>query len=676
MSTESSSKSSSELAVGPNDADTRKLLHDLQVHHIELEMQNAALRETGVQIQADREHYTDLYELAPAGYLTLDDSGAIRQCNLAASRLLGAARAELQRTRLGAFMTESSLPLFNGFMTRVFKGGGEHSIVIAVQPLSPVPPITLHLSGLLDNGGETCRVAMIDVSTLKRNEDNYRLMHESLRDGFVRTDLATRVLEFNQPFAELLGFTAEELAKLTLAELTPDAWRAVDDRILREQILPRGYSEVYETAYRAKDGRIVPVESRTYLSRDAAGRANGLWSVVRDISERKQIEQELARQAEELREAARRKDEFLAMLGHELRNPLAPIVSATEVIEGPGGGDPALVRWAMTIIKKQSAHLICLVDELLDVARVSRGKITLSREALDLGELLSSVVADHRSESAAKGQSLSLAIPPQVVWVEGDAVRLVQIFDNLVDNAVKYTPDGGRIELDLRCEGNDAVVEVRDSGIGIADTMISHVFDMFSQAEPVRHRSGGGLGVGLALAKSLIELHGGDIEAFSDGLGQGSRFLLRLPRLDLASEPPAMAETETREWPTRRRILIVDDEEDIASMLSSLLRARGHAVWTAHSGSAALAIVDETALDVVLLDIGMPGMDGHELARRLRRRRDLAHLTLIAMTGYGAQSDAAASVAAGCDWHLVKPVRLSQLEPILEQGLRTGAPPR
>ncbi|WP_162560007.1 PAS domain-containing hybrid sensor histidine kinase/response regulator [Methylotetracoccus oryzae] len=666
------SNSNSELAVGSSDADIRKLLHDLQVHQIELEMQNAALQETGVRIEADREHYTDLYELAPAGYLTLDCSGAIRQCNLSASRLLGAAREELKKTRLSAFMTGSSLSPFNGFMTRVFESRGEHSITVAVQPLPAVPPIHLHLTALLDTVGETCRVAMIDVSTLKRNEDNYRLMHESLRDGFVRTDLETRILEFNQPFAELLGFTAEELARLTLVELTPDAWRAADDRILREQIFPQGYSEVYETAYRAKDGRVVPVELRTYLSRDVAGRASGLWSSVRDISERKRIEQELTRQAEELRESAWRKDEFLAMLGHELRNPLAPIVSAADVLEGRGVEDPALVRWATAIIKKQSAHLVCLVNELLDVARVSRGKITLSRQVLDLGELLSGVVEDHRSGAEAKGQSLTLAMPPQVVRAEGDAVRLVQIFDNLVHNALKYTPEGGRIELDLRCEGENVVVEVRDSGIGIADTMIPYVFEMFSQAKPVHHRSDGGLGVGLALAKQLIELHGGSIEVFSDGLGRGSRFVVSLPRADLASEPPAMAETETRGLPARRRILIVDDEREIADTLAFLLTEQGHSVRAAYDGEAGLAIVAEAPFDVVILDLRMPRLGGLEVARRLRSQPRLEHLTLIAMTGFGTAADAAASTAAGFDWHLVKPVRLSQLETILDQGV----PPR
>ncbi len=672
MDTTVTSNSNSELAVGSSDADIRKLLHDLQVHQIELEMQNAALQETGVRIEADREHYTDLYELAPAGYLTLDCSGAIRQCNLSASRLLGAAREELKKTRLSAFMTGSSLSPFNGFMTRVFESRGEHSITVAVQPLPAVPPIHLHLTALLDTVGETCRVAMIDVSTLKRNEDNYRLMHESLRDGFVRTDLETRILEFNQPFAELLGFTAEELARLTLVELTPDAWRAADDRILREQIFPQGYSEVYETAYRAKDGRVVPVELRTYLSRDVAGRASGLWSSVRDISERKRIEQELTRQAEELRESAWRKDEFLAMLGHELRNPLAPIVSAADVLEGRGVEDPALVRWATAIIKKQSAHLVCLVNELLDVARVSRGKITLSRQVLDLGELLSGVVEDHRSGAEAKGQSLTLAMPPQVVRAEGDAVRLVQIFDNLVHNALKYTPEGGRIELDLRCEGENVVVEVRDSGIGIADTMIPYVFEMFSQAKPVHHRSDGGLGVGLALAKQLIELHGGSIEVFSDGLGRGSRFVVSLPRADLASEPPAMAETETRGLPARRRILIVDDEREIADTLAFLLTEQGHSVRAAYDGEAGLAIVAEAPFDVVILDLRMPRLGGLEVARRLRSQPRLEHLTLIAMTGFGTAADAAASTAAGFDWHLVKPVRLSQLETILDQGV----PPR
>jgi len=386
-----------------------------------------------------------------------------------------------------------------------------------------------------------------------------------------------------------------------------------------------------------------------------------------DVAWRKELERELHRRAEQLAEADRRKDEFLAMLGHELRNPLAPISNCLQLLRLSDGVSPPLEQ-IRKIMERQVNHMVRLVDDLLEVSRITRGKIELRKQPVELAALVESAVETSRPLIEAAGHTLTVALPSEPVQVEADPVRLAQVIANLLNNAAKYTDLPGEIWLTARREGEQAVVSVRDSGLGISPEVLPHVFDMFSQADSTRTRTQGGLGIGLTLAKRLIDMHGGHIEAHSAGLGKGSEFIVRLP---LVLGPPAanaVAVTASRNNGApfaSRRILVVDDAPAAAETLASLLAAMGHQVRTALSAATALEMVRVERPEVVIADIAMPHMDGYELARRLRREPGLEHLLLVALTGYGQQRDQRQAIEAGFDHHLVKPASAEVLRDLL-----------
>ena len=376
--------------------------------------------------------------------------------------------------------------------------------------------------------------------------------------------------------------------------------------------------------------------------------------------------EQLRRSNDELAAAARQKDEFLAMLAHELRNPLAPIRNAAQVIRLLALADPNVQR-ATGMIERQLAHLARLVDDLLDVSRITSGKITLRREPTDLSAVVTQAVETSRPLIDERRHTLTETLPPEPVPVKGDATRLAQVIDNLLNNAAKYTPEGGRIDLALAREGATAAVRVRDTGAGIPPEMLPHVFGLFTQVDRTLDRSQGGLGIGLTLVKRLTEMHGGTVHAFSAGPGQGSEFVVRLPMIDGGPRSTA-APADLSAAPTRRqplRVLVVDDNVDAAESLAMLLRVEGHEVEAVHDGPSALAAARRFRPQVVLLDLGLPGMDGHEVARRLRQEPDLGPLRLVALTGYGQDDDRRRSQAAGFDAHLVKPASPEALQQVL-----------
>jgi signal transduction histidine kinase len=368
----------------------------------------------------------------------------------------------------------------------------------------------------------------------------------------------------------------------------------------------------------------------------------------------------------ELREEDRKKDDFLATLAHELRNPLAPIRNAAAFLRMKGSGDPDLQN-ARDIIARQVAHMTRLVDDLLDVSRITRGKIVLRRERLDLAVPLASAVESSRPVVEAGGHELVVEPPAGPLAVSGDAARLAQVFGNLLTNAAKYTDRGGRITLAARRDGGDAVVTVTDTGIGIAPEHLPGLFDMFSQVAPALERSQGGLGIGLALVRSLVELHGGRVEARSDGPGKGSTFAVRLPLLaaaPAAPPPPPPRLNGTAKRP-RRRVVVADDNVDSAESLAMLLTVLGHEVKTAHDGAAAVELADRFRPDVLILDIGMPGMTGYEAAAHVRRQPWGRGMVLAALTGWGQEDDRKRAEAAGFDHHFTKPVAADELDRFL-----------
>jgi two-component system, sensor histidine kinase len=363
-----------------------------------------------------------------------------------------------------------------------------------------------------------------------------------------------------------------------------------------------------------------------------------------------------------LRLADQRKDEFIATLGHELRNPLAPLLTGLHLLQLTALQDPAAIR-ACAVMERQISHLVRLVDDLLEVSRITRGVIDMQREPLDLRDIIRAAVETSRPGISAAAHTLHIDVPPTPIAISGDAVRLTQVFANLLNNAAKYTNSGGNIYISASAYGDHAVVLVRDDGIGIDPGHLASIFDMFTQVDRANRRTQGGLGIGLTLVRSLVSMHGGTVLARSNGAGQGSEFEVRLP---LAAQLPTEAPTRlTRLAFSGRRILIIDDNQDAADTLSTLLTAYGGVVTVAYDGRDALAKVDAFAPEVTLLDIGMPGMDGYEVARRIRADGRHEDMLLIALTGWGQEKDRRRSRAAGIDHHLVKPPDIDKLKDLL-----------
>lgn len=369
-----------------------------------------------------------------------------------------------------------------------------------------------------------------------------------------------------------------------------------------------------------------------------------------DITERWRVEEELQR-------SSRRKDDFLAMLAHELRNPLAPIATAAQILRLAGGSDEERVHRTADIIARQVNHITTLVDELLDVARLTRGQVALQREVLDLQEVVDNAIEQVKPLLETKRHRLTVQAAAEPVHVHGDRIRLVQIIANLLNNAAKYTPDGGTIRLALETEPGRVRLSVSDNGIGIAADFLPCVFDLFAQAERSPARSQGGLGLGLSLVKSIAELHGGTASAESAGPGRGARVAVELPRLPLKPYLPPLDETVVMRAAHDRqlRVMIVDDNEDAATLLGQWLESQGHLVSIAHRATVALDLARELQPDVFILDIGLPDIDGYALAQQLRHVPECETAVLIALTGYGQQQDRARSAAAGFDHHMVKP---------------------
>jgi signal transduction histidine kinase len=386
------------------------------------------------------------------------------------------------------------------------------------------------------------------------------------------------------------------------------------------------------------------------------------------------------KQAEgELRAANRAKDEFLAMLAHELRNPLAPIRNAAHILRLRGADAPDF-QAARELIERQVLHMTRLVDDLLDVSRISRGKVELRKEVVDLAAVVNQAVETARPLLEERRHTLTVALGPAPLRVQADATRLAQVLANLLNNAAKYTDRGGQVWLSVERQDEEAVVRVQDTGCGIPAAMLAKVFDLFTQVDGSPGRAEGGLGIGLTLVKSLVEMHGGAVEALSDGPGQGSEFVVRLPVLvegPEAAGPAAEAPPAAAPPGPSRRVLVVDDNHDAADSLALLLKMMGHEVRTAYGGAAALAASRSWRPEVVLLDIGLPGLDGYAVGRRLRDERPGEELLIVALTGYGQDEDRRRSQEAGLDLHFVKPVDPNALRDLLAfpQPLSPGVAP-
>jgi signal transduction histidine kinase len=377
---------------------------------------------------------------------------------------------------------------------------------------------------------------------------------------------------------------------------------------------------------------------------------------------------ESRRYAEALREADRRKDEFLATLAHELRNPLAPLRMGLEILKAAPHNTESAAK-SRDMMDRQLTHMVRLVDDLLDISRISRGKMTLQRECVELRTIIEGAVEANRPYLTTAGHDFRLQLPEDTLYLNADRTRLTQVVSNLLNNAAKYTPAGGRVELVASKDGSDVEIRVTDNGVGVAGEMLAQIFEIFTQVDNSRDLSQGGLGIGLSIVKRLVEMHGGSVRAESLGLGRGSTFVVRLPIVSGPRPDPNRETTRPRGAASngrRLRVLVVEDNLDGAESLGELLELMGHTVRLAHEGGSALSVAREFAPEAVFLDIGLPGMSGYELAMQLRRVAETSRSLLIALTGWGSEEDHKRSRAAGFDYHLTKPVEFARLEQVLE----------
>jgi signal transduction histidine kinase len=382
-----------------------------------------------------------------------------------------------------------------------------------------------------------------------------------------------------------------------------------------------------------------------------------------DITARRRGERERERLVEQLREADRKKDDFIALLAHELRNPLAPIRNGLQIIRLSADREVRMAAQAM--MDRQMAHMVRLVDDLLDVSRISRNKMELRRSRLTLAEAVSGAVETAGPAVEEAGHELTVSLPRRPVYLDADLTRLAQVFANLLTNSAKYTPRGGKIWLAAERRGGEVAVSVRDTGIGIPADSLPAIFDMFSQVDRSIERSTGGLGIGLALVKGLVEMHGGTVTAESDGDGRGSTFTVTMPVLAGDAEPAAAAPPADAPRGPGRRVLVADDNRDGAESLAMMLRLLGHEVRTANDGVAAVESAERFRPDAILMDLGMPRVNGLEATRRIRGQPWGKSIRIVALTGWGQETDRERSREAGCDGHLIKPVNLKDLETVL-----------
>ncbi|MBL9101903.1 MAG: response regulator [Myxococcales bacterium] len=624
---------------------------------------------------ADRP-YRLLVERMNQGAATLTIEGTVLYCNEQFAWLVRHPQGSLIGRPIQDVIDEPFMPLFEAMIGDGLAASVEGEVILRRGDGMRVP-VFLGVSGLHEGIAGPC-LLLVDLTELKRRERLVadealaRSILEQVIDAVIVCDSDGKVLRASRAAYELCG--QNPILKpfdqmFELVRLRPDnvAGERVDVGAAWRGEMLRGW----EVGLERPDGRRELLLGAGPLVA-AGGEVLGAVITLTDITPMRDAQDELERRATALQEADQRKDEFLAMLAHELRNPLSPIRSSLEIMHLRMLDDP-MMRRCRDIIERQVQQLTRMVDDLLEVSRINSGKIQLQVDRVDLSAAVTRGLETIRPVVDAKKHRLALSLPNAPVWVRADLTRVAQVIGNIVHNAAKYTEDSGVISVKIRQEGDEGVVRVRDTGIGIPVEMLTKVFDLFTQANRSLDRSQGGLGIGLALVKRLVAMHGGRVEAFSEGVGRGSEFVVCLPLWHGDRQGTvAQAGGARGDGGRGRRVLVVDDNQDAVDVLASLLGMLGHTVRTANDGRAAISAATEFRPDVVLCDIGLPLMDGYAVVAALRGLPGFEDTQFVALTGYGREEDRRRSLAAGFHAHLVKPFELAKLEAVLERTGRAG----
>lgn len=618
-------------------------------------------------LSADYERLKEMADNAPVLLAYCDCDHRYRYVNAAYSIRYGAEPAELVGKSVAELLGPELWGRIAAYREKVLTGQPvEYEVAVERSP-GTIQHMRCALNPTHDADGRVVGyvAAITDVTADKRVAEVRDLLAaivDSSEDAIISRTLDGRITSWNEAAERLFGYTASEIVGKTL--LPSELYE--EEAVILERLRNGERISRYETVRYAKDGRCINVSLSAAPMRDHNGQIVGAAKVARDITESKQAEAALRRSEEALRESDRRKDEFLSVLAHELRNPLAPLANALEVIRRSASKDPDLQR-LRDMMDRQLNQLVRIVDDLLDVSRISRGRLELRRERLSLAVAVQSALESCQSLFYTRGQEITLDLASEPLHVDGDFARLAQVFVNLLSNSAKYTERGGHIRVSLERHGEQAVVKVRDNGIGIPRESLATVFDMFSQIQSHKPLAEGGLGIGLALVRSLVQMHGGSVEADSDGPGTGSVFTVRLPIVTAGpvDDIAALASNPETGPERRRRILVADDNTDAAKSLAMLLQMQGHETCTAADGRQAVELAASFQPEIIFMDLGMPRVDGLEATRQIRAQPWGRSILIVALTGWGQQHDRHRTRQVGMDIHLVKPISMDGIAAVL-----------
>lgn len=668
-------------------AEHQQLLHELLVHQIELEMQNEELRKSQTELETARNRYFEIYDLAPVGYMILSTAGIVQDVNLTAAMLLGVDKSDVIRRRFSQFLARQDQDVLYLQSRKLLATGTPQ--VFEVRILHPDGAVRwMQVTGTIGHDARDVvvfRLALNDVTEQRNVRDALHTSAEQMRLAMDAAKLVSLVvnidtdeLTVSDNFDDVVHYPKKWLPKDVNAVFS--RFLSPEDQVrlnaeLQKTISGKGDLHMEFRFLHPETGHESWLEIHATLITGTDYAPARITGVLQNLTARKAAIEQL-RQSEEralalvgkLQRADENKNRFLSTLSHELRNPLAAISMGLSLLERAAPGSDQCQK-ARDVLNRQTAQLAHLIDDLLDVTRVTANKIKLKKTHVELTEIVKRALADYQATFDEKGILIQTEFPQQPLCLDADPVRLTQVIGNLLHNALKFTEQGGKVLISVAEDDNQstAVIRIKDTGVGIEPELLSELFQPFIQADNSLSRTQGGLGLGLSIVRGMVELHGGQVEAISEGKGKGAQFIIRLPIPTERRQPVEKDATWKPKSPDHLKILLIEDNPDLTEILSQLLMILGHKTAAAPNGRDGIEKAKSNRPDVVICDIGLPGMNGYEVAETFRNDSDLKDTFLIAMSGYTQAEDLARASAAGFDRHLGKPVDLEKLEQALAE---------